>query len=122
VRGDEETPLFRDRDGSILLLRLPGDRWTVCKCQSDADWIRGTECSGALTGLTMDGVSFLRVVPLSEVREALLSGEMAEYVADWSHAHADEAHQAMEGAVEALEDPAFKFALAFTDSERREPK
>jgi len=72
VNGDEETPLFRDRDGSILLMRLPGDAWTVCKCQSDADWIRATECSGALTGLTKDGVSFLPVVPLSEVKEALL--------------------------------------------------
>lgn len=72
MRGDEETALFRDRDDSILLMRLPGDAWTVCRCQDDADWIRATECSGALTGLTKDGVSFRRVVPLSEVKEALL--------------------------------------------------
>jgi hypothetical protein len=74
----DEQSLFRDRDGSILLIRLPGDCWNVCTNQRDADWIRETECSGALAGLTTAGVAFHRVVPLSEVKEALLGEEVLD--------------------------------------------
>lgn len=62
----DEAPLFRDRDGTVLLIRRPGDCWNVVNNQADADWIRETECSGALAGLTTEGIAFLRTQPVSE--------------------------------------------------------
>lgn len=65
----EEERLFRDEeDGSIILVRLPGDRWNVIRTQREADWIRRTERSGALRGQAGDDgtVAFIRVKPVDK--------------------------------------------------------
>jgi hypothetical protein len=73
-----EEALFRDEDGSIILVRLPGDRWNVIRTQTEADWIRRTEGSGPFKGQCGDdrSVAFIRVQPVDEADPHAESGEV----------------------------------------------